>query len=205
MRQRLILRPPLFLLALALLLAGPPARRPRADDGRERVRVPLDLVTVDDGDSVLLRWPAGHETVRVLGIDTPEIFHPEHDLPYAQPFGDAATAFLRGCLAVTDKVELLRSGQKDPYGRTLGYLYLDGRNYSVLVVAAGLAVETVSHFGDNGLKEPAAEVLAAAKAAGPVPFEAPYRYRARMHDVSKYLRGIGRYPCPPPSGDDGGR
>ena len=43
----------------------------------------------------------------------------------------------------------------------------------MLVVQAQLAAETVSHYGDNGLPKESAEVLAAAKAAGPVPFEPP--------------------------------
>ena len=63
-----------------------------------------------------------------------------------------------------------------------------------------LAAESVSHYGDNGLPAPAAAVLAAAKEAGPVPFEAPFRYRRRMRDVTKWLKANGAYPaCPPPA------
>lgn len=187
-------RTPLAVLALALALSAVVPRGPRAEEA-SRVVVPANLVEIDDGDSVRILWPGGPETVRILGIDAPETFHPEHDIPYAQPFGDVATGFLRGALAVSDEVVLLRSGQVDPYGRTLGYLFLDGRNVSVLLVRARLAVENVHHFGDNGLPEPAAAVLAAAEAAGPVAFEAPHRYRARMRQVATRLRAAGRYPC----------
>ena len=40
----------------------------------------------------------------------------------------------QGAFAAATQVELLRSSTLDPYGRTLGYLFLNGRNYSVLVV-----------------------------------------------------------------------
>jgi endonuclease YncB( thermonuclease family) len=160
-----------------------------------RIAVDPSLVEVDDGDTVNIRWTRGDtEIVRILGIDTPETRHLEHDIPYAQPFGAEAQAFAEKAFAGARQVELLRSATLDPYGRTLGYVFLDGRNYSVLIVRAGLALESVSHYGDNGLPEEAAEVLAAAEAAGPVPFEAPHRYRARMRELSKYMKEQGTYP-----------
>ena len=60
--------------------------------------------------------------------------------------------------------------------------------------SARLALESVSHYGDNGLPREAAEVLAAAEAAGPVPFEAPHLYRARMRELSRYMKEQGTYP-----------
>ena len=187
-----------LLAALAMILALPPAA-PEAKEASSRVSLTADQVEVDDGDTILIRWPErAPEVVRILGIDTPEVFHPEHDLPMAQPFGDVATGFLRGALAVSDGIELLRSGETDPYGRTLGYVYLNGRNYSVLVLEAGLAIENVRHYGDNGLPEQAAEILAASKTAGPVPFEAPFRFRSRMRKLAAHLKKIGRYPATHP-------
>jgi endonuclease YncB( thermonuclease family) len=147
---------------------------------------------VDDGDTVVVRWSRDdHETVRILGIDTPETRHLEHDIPYAQAFGPEARAFARGAFAAATRVELLRSRTVDPFGRTLGYLFLNGRNYSALVVRARLAAESVTFYGDNGLPNEAAEVLAAAKAAGPLPFEPPHAFRARMRDVSKWMKEGG--------------
>jgi micrococcal nuclease len=201
---------PALVLAAALAppaaLAQATARRPAAQrEGEPRpdpkpqtrphsMRVPVDpvLVQVDDGDTVVIRWSPGDlETVRVLGIDTPETRHLEHDLPYAQAFGPEARAFARGAFATATQVELLRSRTLDPYGRTLGYLFLNGRNYSVLVVKARLAAESVTFYGDNGLPREAAEVLAAAKSAGPLPFEPPHAFRARMRDVSRWMKEKG--------------
>ena len=154
------------------------------------LRVPVDpaKILMDDGDTVDIRWSRDDlETVRILGIDCPETRHIEHNLPYPQDFGPEARAFAKGAFAAATEVELLRSATLDPYGRTLGYVFLNGRNYSVLVVRARLAAESVSHYGDNGLPKEAAEVLAAAKSAGPVPFEPPHQFRARMRDVTKWM------------------
>jgi len=191
----------LLVLAIALAPAAAPAQTPttpqqgsseRAPQPRphgKRVTVDPAKIKVDDGDTVDIDWGDGHEIIRILGIDTPEIAHPDHSLPYAQSFGYEARAFAMGAFAAATKVELLRTETLDPYGRTLGYLFINDMNYSVLVVQAGFAAETVSHYGDNGLPEQAAEVTAAAKAAGPVPFEAPYQFRRRMREVSRWMQG----------------
>jgi micrococcal nuclease len=188
-------------LALVVALApGPaPAQSPRRPPARPQTRshsarVPVEpaWVVVDDGDTVGIRWSKDDfETVRILGIDTPETRHVEHDIPYAQPFGPEARAFAQGAFATATQVELLRAGTLDPYGRTLGYLFLNGRNYSVLVVQARLAAESVSFYGDNGLPREAAAVLAAARSAGPLPFEPPHAFRARMRDVSNWMKEKG--------------
>jgi endonuclease YncB( thermonuclease family) len=150
---------------------------------------------MDDGDTVNIRWSAADvETIRILGIDCPETRHLEHNLPYPQDFGPEARAFAEGAFAVATQVELLRSSTLDPFGRTLGYLFLNGRNYSVLVVTARLAEESVSRYGDNGFPEEAREVAAAAKAAGPLPFESPGAYRARMRDLAAWMKERGLYP-----------
>jgi endonuclease YncB( thermonuclease family) len=197
-------------LAVALVPLGPahapaqtprPAPRPgearpapRPQPRTHSTRVPVDpaRVLVDDGDTVVVSWSKDDkETVRILGIDTPETRHLEHDLPYAQPFGPEARGFAQGAFAVATEVQLLRSRTLDPYGRTLGYLFLNGRNYSVLVVEARLSAETVTFYGDNGLPTEAAEVLAAAKSAGPLPFEPPHVFRGRMRELSKWMKERG--------------
>jgi len=181
---------------------APPATRegvearpaPKPQTRPHGLRVPVDpaKILMDDGDTVDIRWSKGDlETVRILGIDTPETRHLEHNLPYPQDFGPEARAFAKGAFAVASEVELLRSSTLDPFGRTLGYVFLNGRNYSVLVVRARLAAESVTHYGDNGLPKEAAEVVAAAKAAGPVPFEPPHQFRARMRDVTKWMQERG--------------
>jgi endonuclease YncB( thermonuclease family) len=170
-------------------------RKPQPRPFGKRIAVEPSKMLVDDGDTAVIQWTATDaETVRFLGIDTPETRHPMHDLPYAQPFGAEARGFAIGAFAVASKIELLRSPGLDPYGRTLGYFFLDDKNYSVLVVSARLAEETITRYGDNGLPDEAAAVAAAAKAAGPVPFESPGEYRKRMREVSRWMKSKGINP-----------
>ncbi len=157
--------------------------------------MPVDLIDVGDGDTVVIRWAEGDfEIVRILGIDTPETQNVAHNLPYAQQFGYQASAFAKGAFAAATQVEILRFDRMDRYGRTLAYLFINGKNYSELVVRARLAAESVSHYGDNGFPEESQAVLDAARAAGPLPFEPPHEYRRRMREVTEWMRAQGMLP-----------
>ena len=70
-------------------------------------------------------------------------------------------------------------GGRDPYGRTLAHVLVDGELLGVRLIQAGLAYETVTHFGDNGLPEFALAILEASKAAPKPDFEAPYKWRKK--------------------------
>jgi micrococcal nuclease len=175
-----------------------PAAKPQPRPHGQRVKVDPAAIKVEDGDGVIIRWgDKDEEIVRILGIDTPEVRRLEHNLPYDQPFGLEAKAFGQGAFAAAGDVELLRSSTLDPYGRTLAYLFINGRNYSVLVIKAKFSAETVSYYGDNGLPKEAAEVMAAAKEVGstPLPFEPPHQYRARMRAVTTALKQSGQFPA----------
>jgi endonuclease YncB( thermonuclease family) len=172
-----------------------PAAKAQTRPHGQRIRVDPAAVTVEDGDGVVIRWSdQDREIVRILGIDTPEIRRLEHNLPYDQPFGPEAKAFAQGAFAAATEIELLRSPTLDPYDRTLAYLFVNGRNFSVLAIKAGLSTETVSHYGDNGLPREAAEIQAAAQGAAPLAFEPPHQFRARMSTLSNWLKQNGQYP-----------
>jgi len=174
----------ILLLVATLAWAGDPAP---ARTTLERVPVAVNLIDIGDGDTVTIHWSDDdRERVRVLGIDTPEVAHPSMGWRDDQPYGRQATAFAEGVFAMAETVELLRAAEPDGYGRTLGYLFVNGRNYSVLAIKAGYAVETVSHYGDNGLPGIAEAVLAASREVGPVPFEAPHRFRKRMRELNDW-------------------
>jgi micrococcal nuclease len=177
--------------------AQAPAAKAQTRPSGQRIKVDPALVKVEDGDGVDIHWGSGDtEIVRILGIDTPEVRRLEHNLPFDQAFGPEARAFAQGAFAAATDIELLRSPTLDPYGRTLGYLFINGRNFSVMVIKARFSGETVSHYGDNGLPKESAEVLAAAKEAGPslLPFEPPHLYRARMRTLTNALKQSGQFP-----------
>ncbi len=200
-----MLGPALLLVAMARVPSSPaqearakrqaPAAKAQPRPHGQRVKVEPSLITVEDGDGVVIRWNDNEsEIIRILGIDTPEIRRLEHNLPYDQSFGPEAKAFAQGAFAAATDVELLRSPTLDPYDRTLAYLFINGRNYSILAIKARFSGETVSHYGDNGLPKESAEVLEAAKGAGPLPFEPPHQYRARMRDLTTWMKQNGQYP-----------
>jgi endonuclease YncB( thermonuclease family) len=177
--------------------AAPIEQKPQPRLHGQTVPVDPATVTVDDGDSVFIRWPDGDlETVRILGIDTPETRHDEHGIPISQPFGPEARAFAQGAFAVATKINIIRASTLDPYGRTLAYLILNGKNYSILAIRARLSDETVSFYGDNGFPDLAAELKEAAKSVGPLPFEPPHVYRKRMRSLSDWEKGAKREPRP---------
>lgn len=177
--------------------AQAPAAKAQPRSHGTRIKVDPALIKVEDGDGVDIHWgPNDTEIIRILGIDTPEVRRLEHNLPYDQAFGPEARAFAQGAFAAATEVEILRSPTLDPFGRTLAYLFINGRNYSVMVIKARYSGETVSHYGDNGLPKESAEVVAAAKESGAslLPFEPPHVYRARMRTLTNALKASGQFP-----------
>ncbi|MGD9905659.1 MAG: thermonuclease family protein [Vicinamibacterales bacterium] len=117
-------------LALAALVAACGAAPVEA----QRVR------QVIDGDTITV---SGVGVVRLIGVDAPEKTGGYRD---SEPFGDAATRFMKGLLEGQD-VRLEYDGpRKDQYNRTLAYVYLaDGRLANLEIIRAGYA-ETYRRF-----------------------------------------------------------
>lgn len=81
------------------------------------------VVEVVDGDTILLRFGPIVETVRLLGVDTPESVHPT--VP-EQCFGAEATAELRRLLPPGSRLAVFRDAEgRDHYGRLLLHLRRD--------------------------------------------------------------------------------
>jgi endonuclease YncB( thermonuclease family) len=136
-------------------------------------RIDAARLHVLDGDTVKY----GDVTIRLLGIDAPERRSP-HFPGDQEPHATKAKEYLEGLLARAKEVRFVRIADPDPHQRALAYLIADGVNVNAAMVRAGHAYENVSHFGEQGLKNEAQEVLAAAKGVRPA-FEAPWRWRNR--------------------------
>lgn len=84
------------------------------------------LYTVErfvDGDTIAVRMGSSVETVRMIGIDTPETHKPNTPV---QCYGPAAAAFTKNLIG-TQKVRLEsdpKSQNRDRYDRLLRYVYL---------------------------------------------------------------------------------
>ena len=115
-----------------LLLAGcAPGAHPR--DGGATV------VEVVDGDTVVLAIGGREEHVRLIGIDTPEVFVGAGEQP--ECYGPEASAFTAALLPPGTAVVVTRDVVgRDDYGRLLAYVALpDGTLVNEAIVAAGFA------------------------------------------------------------------
>ncbi|MFH1279564.1 MAG: thermonuclease family protein [Candidatus Eisenbacteria bacterium] len=167
MKRRLQILSLFLVLAIAISCASRATLEPK-----EAVPVPKDRIHYDDGDT----FSFDDITIRVLGIDTPEIAHPEHGFPIGQPFGPEAAERAEELLRAADRITYLPF-RNDQYGRLLAHVFIDGELLGIKLIEEHLAYETVSHYGDNGRPEIAAAILKAAKKAGDPPFRPPHEWR----------------------------
>ena len=123
---------------------GPPASR--APGGRaassedESDWVPNAVVEqVVDGDTIIARIGDRSETVRLIGVDTPESVAPTRPV---QCFGKEASLFLAAMLPTGTEITLVRDVEaRDVYDRLLGYVVrsADGLFVNLELVATGYA------------------------------------------------------------------
>lgn len=127
-----------FLLGLPALLAAIALTTGYAAGAPPSERV---LVTdVVDGDTIKVLRGRRQETVRLIGVDTPETGRP--DMP-VQFLGPEASLFTRRAL-LKARVRLefedadRKGGSRDKYGRALAYVFLDdGKNFNLELVRQG--------------------------------------------------------------------
>jgi Micrococcal nuclease (thermonuclease) homologs len=149
----------LFVLVAVLTLSG------CASTGDPESRATQNIRVVD-GDTVEISTERGNETVRLIGIDTPET-HAENtprefDLPRTQA---ARRCLGRKGKAATRRVKSLVDSQNtsvstDPaadrrgdYGRLLAYLYAGNTSVNRQLVEEGLARVYPSQFSHRGRYE----------------------------------------------------
>lgn len=135
---------------------------------------PLNQLQLDDGDSFICNG----EEIRVLGIDTPEIKHPEHGILKDQKFGRKALAFTKQALEKSKEILVVR-GPKDKYGRTLAHVLVDGELLGVKLLKAGLAYENISIYGEQGFPKYGKAILTTAAGAPKPQFENPHDWRQK--------------------------
>jgi micrococcal nuclease len=126
-------------------------------------RVTAEVVEVVDGDTIKIRYENGsRDTVRLLGVDTPEV-HTEVD---PDEFGVPDTEAGRACLRAWgerasgyaeeslagETVELgfdPNEGRRGYYDRLLAYVYVDGESFNYGLVRQGYARMYDSDFVDR--------------------------------------------------------
>ena len=129
-------------------------------------------IVLDDGDS----FEYDGMGIRVLGMDTPEIAHPEHGFFIDQPYGREAAELTETIIHNCHEISFVKY-QEDRYGRMLAHVFIDGDLLSIVLIKAGLAYETVSYYGDNGFPELAQRILEAAEKSKTKDFIPPHQWR----------------------------
>lgn len=122
----------------------------------------VTVTRVIDGDTVEIRYANGTaETVRLLGVDTPEtppntvspgefegVPDTEAGRAHLVSWGGNATEFAERNLA-NKQVRLVvdpESDRRGGYGRLLAYIYVDGENFNSLLLSGGYARLYESEF-----------------------------------------------------------
>lgn len=105
--------------------------------GHTAAPVPATVIEVVDGDTVVVRLDDGTlDTVRLLGIDTPETVHPDKGVECYGPEASRATKD-----RLTGRRVRLESDlePRDRYGRRLAYVLLDGARVNDEILREGYA------------------------------------------------------------------
>lgn len=113
---------------------------PRMDEGTL-----YNVVSVVDGDTIKVNIDGRVETVRFIGMDTPEVKDPRKPV---QCFGKEASARMQALIA-GKSVRLQADpsqGERDKYNRLLRYVYAsDGTNLAYQMIREGYAHEYTYH------------------------------------------------------------
>ena len=120
-----------LLAVLALAGCAEPVADPGAPVGQGRL-TSARVTKHTDGDTL---WLSGIGKVRLIGMDTPEVYFG------AECFGREASAFVERTVPLGAEVRYrLGVEERDRYGRALAYVWLrDGRFLNRLLVARGYA------------------------------------------------------------------
>lgn len=96
------------------------------------------VISVVDGDTLVVRVDGHRETVRLIGIDTPETKHPTKPVGC---FGPEASAHTAALLVPGSLIRLERDREaRDRYGRLLVYAFTsEGLFINLHLVQAGFA------------------------------------------------------------------
>ena len=118
------------MLALAPLVGCEISLDESAD--RSRGRTAARVTKHTDGDTL---WLSGIGKVRLIGVDTPEVYGDD------ECYGRQASAFVERTVPLGSTVRYrLGTEERDRYGRALAYVYLDrGRFLNLLLVRRGFA------------------------------------------------------------------
>lgn len=123
-------------VVVAIVIAAASIGGWRLGEARRAATAEWTVIEVLDGDTIRVERDGVADTVRLLGVDTPETHHPRKPV---QCYGPEAAAYttsrlLGQVVRLEDDVEW-----HDIYGRRLADVYLDGHNFERELLRQGYA------------------------------------------------------------------
>lgn len=122
-------------MALVAVLAAAPLGGWRLGEARRRA-TSATVVHVVDGDTVQVVRAGRLDTVRLLGVDTPETVAPDRPVECHGP--EAAAHTRERLLGRRVRLEL-DAEPRDVYGRLLAFVHVDGRRFNDELLRLGHA------------------------------------------------------------------
>lgn len=117
------------LLSIAIFLPTAFAAAPQTEQGK--------VTSVVDGDTFKVKLGKKVETIRVIGIDTPETKDPRKPVQcYGKEASKKLTTLLRGKTVMLEKNP---AEERDKYGRLLRYVSLKGKDIGAGMISDGYA------------------------------------------------------------------
>ena len=107
--------------------------RPDSSGGAAR---DATVTAVFDGDTIQVAWGSRRETVRLLGVDTPETVHPDRPV---ECFGPEASAYTTERLLGRTVSLTFDRERRDRYGRLLAYVAVEGESVNDELLDRGFA------------------------------------------------------------------
>ena len=105
--------------------------------GRAAATFDATVIETIDGDTVVVQFANGErDTVRMLGVDTPETHHPHKPV---QCYGPEASDYTHARLLGRSVALELDVEHRDIYGRLLAYIRIDGVRYNDELLRMGYA------------------------------------------------------------------
>ncbi len=98
------------------------------------------VTEVVDGDTIKVSVNGSIETLRIIGLDTPETLDPRKPVQcFGKEASNKAKSFLNGKTVILEADST--QGERDKYGRLLRYVFLDGVDYGKMMISEGYAHE----------------------------------------------------------------
>jgi micrococcal nuclease len=108
----------------------------RLGEARRAATAEWTVVAVLDGDTIRVERDGNADTVRLLGIDTPETHHPRKPV---ECFGPEAASYTEAKLQGRPVQLEADIEARDRYGRRLAYVIVDGARFNDQLLRLGYA------------------------------------------------------------------